>query len=101
MHTQENLKIFMQEAGAPRPFNILTTDTSYLSSTFKKSVMELYQKSIKISDFSHAPIYLSGEIEFAPNNGAYATKIFNGFNVTNMVNDEYDYAKRRFDAFNG
>ncbi len=99
MHTQKNLKLFVEYAGAPRPFEILDTDTSYLSSAFKRSVMELYQKSVKISDFSHAPIYLSGELDFSPNNGAFATKIFNGFNIENMVNDEYNYAVQRFAAF--
>lgn len=101
MHTQENLKIFAEKAGAPRPFEIKTKDYSYLSSAFKKSMMELYQNSVKVTDYSDALIFRSGEVVFAPNNSAYSTKIFNGFNVNTMVTDEYNYAKQRFDAFFG
>ena len=105
MNTQEMLELFVKTTGGnPRPVQIDRKDWSKELNTFGQSVMEIWQNSYNIFQFSTAEIYQKGQIgPFLANSGSPVTFMSSAKTVEEgknkalqLYNDDYAIAVQRF-----
>ena len=108
MNTQEMLELFVRTTnGNPRPIKIERTDWTGILDQFGQSIMDIWQDSYNIFQFSTADIYQAGQVgSFLANSGCPVTYLASGKTVAEgleraaqLMKDDYTIAVQRFSDF--